>query len=102
MGGYYPIDGQLATCAETYFALDAEVDGTLGYKIANDYRMARMMRGLYTNPKLVWRLGRSLVRHPQIAATMLQCFYIEQSWDWQFQGGDPPMKLLRHTWRRVT
>lgn len=102
MGGYYPIDGQLATCAEPYFALDAEVDGTLGYKIANDYRMARMMRGLYTNPKLVWRLGRSLVRHPQIAATMLQCFYIEQSWDWQFQGDDPPMKLLRHTWRRIT
>jgi 2-polyprenyl-3-methyl-5-hydroxy-6-metoxy-1,4-benzoquinol methylase len=23
------------------------------------------------------------------------------SWDWQFRGDDPPMKLLRHTWRRT-
>ena len=28
----------------------------LGYKIANDFRMARMLRGLYTNPKLVCAL----------------------------------------------
>jgi len=27
---------------------------------------------------------------------------VEQSWDWQFRGADPPMKLLRHTWRRTT
>jgi cyclopropane fatty-acyl-phospholipid synthase-like methyltransferase len=100
MGGYYPVDGQLAECARPYFSLEKEVDGTLGYKIANDFRMARMLRGLYTNPKLLWRILRSLVRHPFIALTMLECFYIEQSWDWQFRGADPPMKLLRHTWRR--
>jgi cyclopropane fatty-acyl-phospholipid synthase-like methyltransferase len=101
MGGYYPIDGQLEQCARPSFTLEAEADGTLGYKIANDYRMARMLRGLYTNPQLVWRLARSLVRHPRIARTMLECYYLEQSWDWQFRGDDPPMKLLRHTWRRA-
>jgi cyclopropane fatty-acyl-phospholipid synthase-like methyltransferase len=100
MGGYYPVDGQLAACAEPYFSLQHEVDGTLGYKIANDYRLARMVRGLYTNPKLVARILRSLIRHPFIALTMLECYYIEQSWDWQFRGDDPPMKLLRHTWQR--
>lgn len=100
MGGYYPIDGQLESCASPYFSLIREMDGTLGYKIANDFRMQRMLRGLYTNPKLLWRLGRSVVRHPRIAATMLECYYIEKSWDWQFQGNDPPMKLLRHTWAR--
>ena len=100
MGGYYPIDGQLEECAEPYFSLDAEMDGTLGYKIANDYRMARMLRGLYTNPKLVWRIARGLVRRPRVTGTMIECFFIEQSWDWQFRGDDPPMKLLRHTWRR--
>lgn len=100
MGGYYPVDGQLAECANPYFALEKEVDGTLGYKIANDYRMQRMTHGLYTNPKLVYRLLSSLVCHPFVAATMLECFYIEQSWDWQFRGDDPPMKLLRQTWRR--
>ncbi len=100
MGGWYPVDGQLEECARPFFTLAAEQDGTRGYKIANDYRMARMLRGLYTNPKLVWRLARSLFMHPSIAYTMLRCFYIEQSWDWQFQGDDPPMRLWRQTWRR--
>ncbi len=100
MGGYYPVDGQLEECAQPYFSLEAEVDGTLGYKIANDFRMARMLRGLYTNPKLVWRIARSLVRHPRVTGTMIECFFIEKTWDWQFRGEDPPMKLLRHTWRR--
>jgi SAM-dependent methyltransferase len=100
MGGYYPVDGQLEECARPYFALEKEVDGTLGYKIANDFRMVRMMRGLYTNPKLVWRIARALVRYPKVTSTMIECFFIEKSWDWQFWGEDPPMKLLRHTWRR--
>jgi cyclopropane fatty-acyl-phospholipid synthase-like methyltransferase len=100
MGGYYPVDGQLEECARPYFSLESEMDGTLGYKIANDYRMERMLRGLYTNPKMIWRIARSLVRHPRVAGTMMECYFIEKSWDWQFQGEDPPMKLLRHTWRR--
>lgn len=100
MGGYYPVEGQLAACARPYFELAKEVDGTLGYKLANDHRMNRMLHGLYTNPTLLWRLLRSLVHHPYVAATMLECYYIEQSWDWQFRGDDPPMKLQRQTWRR--
>ncbi len=100
MGGYYPVDGQLQAAAQPDFSLERTVDGTQGYRIANDYRMVRMRRGLYTNPRLVWRIVRSLARYPKVTATMLQCYFIEQSWDWQFQGADPPMKLLRHTWRR--
>jgi cyclopropane fatty-acyl-phospholipid synthase-like methyltransferase len=101
MGGYYPVDGQLEECARPYFSLESEMDGTLGYKIANDYRMERMLRGLYTNPKMIWRIARSLARHPRVAGTMIECYFIEKSWDWQFQGEDPPMKLLRHTWQRT-
>jgi cyclopropane fatty-acyl-phospholipid synthase-like methyltransferase len=100
MGGYYPADGQLAACAEPYFALAAEVDGTAGYKAANDFRMARMLRGWYTSPKMVWRILRAMMRRPRVTSAMLECYFIEKSWDWQFQGDDPPMKLLRHTWRR--
>lgn len=100
MGGYYPVDGQLAEDAAPYFMLEAETDGTAGYKQANDFRLARMMRGLYTSPKMLWRIARSLARHPRITRTMIQSYFIEQSWDWQFRGDDPPMKLLRHTWRR--
>jgi cyclopropane fatty-acyl-phospholipid synthase-like methyltransferase len=102
MGGYYPVDGQLEKCARPYFSLQAEMDGSLGYKIANDYRMGRMLRGLYTNPKLVWRIARCLARHPLVTSTMIECYFIEKSWDWQFQSEDPPMKLLRHTWKRQT
>ncbi len=100
MGGYYPIDGQLAACAEPYFTLATEVDGTEGYRIANDYRMARMLRGLYTTPRLLWRIARAWLHHPRVTNTMIECYFIERSWDWQFQGNDPPMKLLRHTWKR--
>lgn len=100
MGGYYPVQGQLEQCAKPYFSLEAEMDGSAGYKIANDYRMARMLRGLYTNPRVGWRIFRSLLRHPWVTGTMIECYFLEKSWDWQFWGDDPPMKLLRHTWRR--
>src|SRR5262245_36812594 len=101
MGGYYPVDGQLQECAHPWFSLEAEQDGTLGYKIANDYRMARMLRGLYTCPTLVWRIARCLFVHPLVTLTMIESYFVERSWDWQFQGVDPPMKLLRHTWKRI-
>jgi cyclopropane fatty-acyl-phospholipid synthase-like methyltransferase len=100
MGGYYPVDGQLEECAKPHFTLVAEMDGSEGYRIANDYRLARMFRGLYTSPKMVWRIARCLFRHPFVTRTMIQSYFIEQSWDWQFRGADPPMKLLRHTWQR--
>ncbi|MBS0210290.1 MAG: class I SAM-dependent methyltransferase [Planctomycetes bacterium] len=102
MGGYYPVDGQLEACARPYFTCEAEVDGTEGYRIANDFRMATMMWALYTNPRVVWRIARALFRHPRVTSTMIESFFIEKSWDWQFWGADPPMKLLRHTWRRNT
>lgn len=100
MGGYYPIDSQLEDCAKPYFSLEAEMDGTLGYKIANDYRLAKMMRGWYTNPRMVWRILRSFFHHYREALVMFQCYFVEKTWDWQFRGEDPPMQLLRHTWQR--
>ena len=99
MGGYYPVSGQLEECAQPYFSLEKEMDGTLGYKIANDYRMARIMRGWYTNPRMVWRIFSSFLHHYQESRVMVQCYFVEKSWDWQFLGEDPPMKLLRHTWK---
>lgn len=98
--GYYPVFDQLEECAKPYFSLATEVDGTLGYKIASEFRMARMRRGLYTNPKLIWGIVRALVRHPWATATLLECYFIEQAWDWQFRGETPPTTLLRQTWKR--
>jgi SAM-dependent methyltransferase len=99
MGGYYPVGGQLEECAQPYFVLETEMDGTLGYKIANNYRMDKMIRGWYTNPRMVWRIFRSFLRHYRESRVMFQCYFVEKSWDWQFLGEDPPMKLLRHTWK---
>ena len=81
-------------CAKPYFALETETDGTLGYKTANDYRMSRMLRGWYTNPKMVWRILRAFLRHPRVTSTMLECYFVEKSWDWQFRGDDPPHHAL--------
>jgi cyclopropane fatty-acyl-phospholipid synthase-like methyltransferase len=100
MGGYYPVEGQLAACAAPCFFPVAEVDGTQGYKIANEFRMATMLRAVRSNPRVVGRIARALARHPWVTSTMIECFFIEKSWDWQFWGDDPPMKLLRHTWQR--
>ena len=100
MGGWYPIDGQLEECARPYFSLEKESDGTEGYRIANEHRRDRLVRGLYTNPKYVWRITSSLFHRPSVTATMIFSYFFERSWDWQFMGDDPPMKLLRHTWRR--
>lgn len=99
-GGYYPVFGQLEQCAKPYFSLMAEVDGTTGYGIASKYRMARMRRGLYTNPRLIWRIVQALVQYPWTTATALECYFIEQAWDWQFRGQEPPTTLLRQTWSR--
>jgi SAM-dependent methyltransferase len=101
-GGYYPVFGQLEKCARPYFSLEKEVDGTVGYKIASEYRMARMRRGLFTNPKLVWGIVKALARHPYATATLLEGYFIEQTWDWQFRGKEPPTTLLRQTWKRVS
>jgi cyclopropane fatty-acyl-phospholipid synthase-like methyltransferase len=100
MGGYYPRKGQLEKCARPYFSLVTEMDGTPGYKMANDIRLRRMFRGLFSQPKLLWRIARGFLRHPWITSTMIECYFIEQSWDWQFRGSSPPMELLRHTWQR--
>lgn len=98
--GYYPVFGQLKECAKPYFSLEKEVDGTLGYKIASEYRMKRMRHALCTNPTLVWGIIKALLRHPYTTAAALICYFGEQAWDWQFRGLEPPTKLLRQTWRR--
>jgi cyclopropane fatty-acyl-phospholipid synthase-like methyltransferase len=97
--GYYPTFGQLQECAKPYFTLEKEVDGTVGYKLASEFRMARMRRGLYTNPKLVWGIVKAMASHPWVTATLLECYFIEQAWDWQFRGEETPTSLLRQTWK---
>ena len=97
-GGYYPVFGQLAECAAPYFSMEREVDGTLGYRIASDYRLARMRRAL-VKPSLLWGIAKAWLRHPWLTTTLLDGYFIEQAWDWQFRGDPPPTTLLRQTWK---
>jgi len=98
-GGIYPAAGQLEACAAPWFSLTAEGNGTQGYQIANDYRMTTLARGLRRHPRAAARVVRALLRHPWQTMAMLRCYFLEKSWDWQFQGAQPPMQLLRQTWQ---
>jgi hypothetical protein len=94
-GGYYPVFGQLEQCAQPCFSLEHEMDGILGYKIASEYRMARMRRALFTKPKVIWGVVKGRIGHPKKMAALLEGYFIEQAWDWQFHGDRPPNTLLR-------
>jgi cyclopropane-fatty-acyl-phospholipid synthase len=99
-GGYYPVPGQLRRCAEGYFDLVAEVDGTEDYRLTAEEWLRRVRRALLS-PRLLWIGLRSLpmfVRAPRQALILLAGFLSNQSWNWQFRPPDPPTRLLRQTW----
>ncbi len=99
-GGYYPTYTQLAECAQPYFSLEKQTDGTTGYGAASQYRMSRMRRALATKPKVLWKIAQSLLRRPRRTSELLYAYFIAEAWDWQFRGETPPTRLLRQTWRR--
>jgi hypothetical protein len=97
LGGWYPEPGQLAGCAEPYFALIEEEDGTHDYYLTSEYWLARCKKFIAFNP-LVWAaVGRQLLEHPRAACQMLRLQFWDQSWVWQFRP-PAPMRLLRQTW----
>lgn len=100
-GGYYPHAGQLERCAAAYFDLVSEEDGTEDYHLTAEGWLKGLQRALWTNPRFLAGVFRKLLQHPQQAWTLLDCLLVAQSWNWQFRGSDPPMRLYRHTWQRV-
>jgi len=102
-GGWYPVAGQLAHCAEGYFRLVHEEDGTEDYRLTSEACLQSVRRKLRS-----WRLPRigmaaipALVRRPLHTKRMLQCMLGSESWNWQFRGNPAPTVLLRQTWERV-
>lgn len=100
-GGYYPMPGQLERCAAGLFELETEQDGTEDYYWTSEEWLGRLRRALATNPRFMRGVAVKLCRHPRPAAALLDCLIVNESWNWQFRGEDPPMRLYRHTWRRV-
>jgi hypothetical protein len=99
-GGYYPEPGQLRRCADGYFDLVEEVDGTEDYRLSSEEWLRRVRRALLF-PGVVTIALRSLpvfVRAPRQFLTLLLGFLSSQSWNWQFRSPNPPTQLLRQTW----
>ena len=100
-GGFYPVAGQLERCARPFFELVREKDGTEDYRLTSEVWLARIRRGMFSfRPGLrMWAdLAPYLVRHPGRGLLSLWLVHT-QSWQWQFRGPHPPMRLLRQTWQ---
>ncbi|MBV8130729.1 MAG: class I SAM-dependent methyltransferase [Planctomycetaceae bacterium] len=102
-GGWYPVRGQLEACAQGYFTLVHEEDGTEDYRLTSEAWLAGVRRRLRSVRGLgVWlRALPVAVRHPVATARMFRCQLGSESWNWQFHGDPAPTLLLRQTWQRV-
>ncbi|MEO2092181.1 MAG: class I SAM-dependent methyltransferase [Gemmataceae bacterium] len=102
-GGWYPLPGQLEGCADGYFRLVHEEDGTEDYRRTSEEWLNGVRRRLKS--LAVVRVGLAalpaFVRWPVHTMRMLQCMLGSESWNWQFRGNPPPTALLRQTWERV-
>jgi cyclopropane fatty-acyl-phospholipid synthase-like methyltransferase len=96
-GGWYPEPGQLARCAEPYFELIEEEDGTHDYHLTSEHWQRRFFRSLAYNPRVWWALARQFRKRPRAALAMFKLQVFAQSWPWQFRP-PAPMRLLRQTW----
>jgi cyclopropane fatty-acyl-phospholipid synthase-like methyltransferase len=96
-GGWYPEPGQLARCAQPYFELTEEEDGTHDYYLTSEHWQRRFYRSLTYSPRLWWALARQFWQRPRAAWGMFKLQILDQSWPWQFRP-PAPMQLLRQTW----
>ncbi len=100
-GGWYPEPGQLERCAQGEFTLVAEEDGTHDYFLTSEYWLRQLKWSLVTKPRVWWALGKKWLHAPRALNDMLRCLWRDQSWNWQFRGENPPMRLYRQTWQAV-
>lgn len=95
--GWYPEPGQLTRCADPYFELVEEEDGTHDYYLTSEHWQSRFFRSLAYKPRVWWALARQFRQRPRTALQMFRLQVVDQSWPWQFRP-PAPMRLLRHTW----
>ncbi|MCC9605119.1 class I SAM-dependent methyltransferase [Blastopirellula sp. JC732] len=103
-GGFYPEPQQLERCAQDYFRLSGEVDGTEDYHLTSEQWFAhvrRQMMSLKNGPRIFGNLVRQFCRRPRHTTLMLICLLVTESWQEQFRGEHPATTLLRQTWDYV-
>jgi len=99
-GGWYPVRGQLARCADGLFRLVHEEDGTDDYRRTSEAWLAGARRELWSARVAAGALP-VVLRRPIATVRMLRCVLGSESWNWQFRGDPAPTVLLRQTWERV-
>ncbi len=76
-------------------------DGTQDYHWTSEEWLRRVRRCFSqwkNSPRLISRLLPYIMKHP-LHATMGLALIFTASWQWQFRGEHPPMKLLRQVWQ---
>jgi cyclopropane fatty-acyl-phospholipid synthase-like methyltransferase len=102
-GGFYPTLKQFERCAGGRFALVNEVDGTDDYRLTSE-EWLRRIKGALRSRRGLRILAKALpfaLRHARQTFDMVACMLATQSWNWQFRGPSPPVRLLRQTWDYV-
>lgn len=99
-GGYYPQADQLQHCAEGYFDLIEEVDGTEDYRLTSEEWLRRVRRRLRSHRvfNIAFRCLPLLVRSTRQFLNLMLYLFFTESWNWQFRPPNPPTRLLRQTW----
>src|SRR5207302_3785082 len=98
-GGWYPARGQLERCANGYFDLIAEVDGTDDYRRTSEHWLATVRGSLvsWTGLKAIGKSLPVLARQPGQYLMLIWALLASESWNWQFRL-PAPTRLLRQTW----
>ncbi|HEY4504688.1 MAG TPA: class I SAM-dependent methyltransferase [Candidatus Paceibacterota bacterium] len=99
-GGFYPQIGQLKKCAKIFFELIKEVDGTEDYRLTSESWITMTNKSLRSNVPYLLKIFGRFLRHPYHTALFGLSLLIAKSWNWQFRGSSPPMRLVRQTWVR--
>jgi cyclopropane-fatty-acyl-phospholipid synthase len=99
-GGYYPEIGQLCRCADGYFDLIEEIDGTEDYRLTSQEWLGRVRRAMLSLRvvKIAFRSLPVIMQSPLQFLTLLLNLFFSESWNWQFRPPNAPTKLLRQTW----
>ena len=102
-GGWYPVPGQLAACADGLFRLVHEEDGTEDYRLTSEACLTAVRARLRSSRLLSvgWAALPAFLRRPVHTVRMLRCMLGSESWNWQFRGNPAPTILLRQTWERI-
>ena len=103
LGGWYPVRGQLEACAEGYFELMHEEDGTDDYRLTSEACLAAVRQRLFSvfGAGIWLRSLPAFMRRPVHSVRLLRCIFGSESWNRQFRGDPTPAILLRQTWQRI-